>query len=61
MDGLVKLLIKATGQLSKMPQKKAACDLIACLGSNLKVAAEHVVPIYQVFILHSLFIILTIV
>lgn len=47
MDGLVKLCMRATGQLSKVPQKKAACDLIAALGNNLRLAAEHVVPVYQ--------------
>jgi len=35
MDGLVKLCLKATGQLSKPPQKRAAYDLIAVLGENL--------------------------
>jgi len=48
MDGIVKLCLRATGPLAKVPQKKAACDLIACLGENLKLAAEHVVPVYQV-------------
>ena len=48
MDGVIKLCMRATGPLSKVPQKKAACDLLACLGENLKVAAEHAVPAYHV-------------
>lgn len=48
LDGLVKLCHKATGPLSKPPQKRAAYDLIAVLGENLQVAAESVVPAFYV-------------
>lgn len=48
LDGLVKICHKATGPLSKPPQKRAAYELIAVLGENLQVAAESVVPAFYV-------------
>ncbi len=49
LDGLIKISFKAISGLSaKVPQKIAACELIAALGENLKEAAELVVPTYQV-------------
>lgn len=48
LDGVINLCIRATGPTSKIGQKKAACDLIAVLGEHLKLAAEHVVPSFQV-------------
>lgn len=52
LDGLIKVCFKAiSGQAAKLPQKIAACDLIAALGEHLRDAAELVVPTYQVFLL----------
>ena len=53
LDGLIKICIRATGATSKIAQKKGACDLIATLGENLKLAAEHVVPSYEVSLMLS--------
>lgn len=54
MAGLIKLLLRATGPTAKPPQKKSACDVITVLGVNLRIAAEHVVPIYQADIMKAL-------
>ncbi|MFN9909813.1 MAG: hypothetical protein ACK56F_27465, partial [bacterium] len=48
LDKIVNLFIRATGPKSKIGQKKAACDLIAVLGEQLKEVAEHVMPTYHV-------------
>ena len=48
LDGLMKTCFKALLANSKLPQKIAACEMIACLGERLKDAAEHVVPAYHV-------------
>lgn len=54
MSGLIKLLLRATGATAKPPQKKSACDVINVLGVNLRIAADHVVPIYQADIMKAL-------
>lgn len=54
MAGIIKLLLRATGSTAKPPQKKSACDVIKVLGDNLRIAAEHVVPIYQADIMKAL-------
>ena len=51
LDGLFKAAFKAMAPNTRVPQKVAACELIQCLGENLREAAEHVVPAYQVSIL----------
>ena len=48
LDGLLKVAFKAMQPTARQPQKIAACELLSCLGDQLREAAEHVVPAYQV-------------
>lgn len=54
LDGLFKACFKAMAPSARVPQKVAACELIAYLGESLREAAEHVVLAYQVDIIKAL-------